>query len=201
RLTALSPRLAVSRHLDLDANPRVRQPRRDHRGRGPDITQILFQDRPALREVLRLGKDVRHANHVSETRSGLLERRLDVSHGLLGLSTEVVRDRHRAVVEAGRARDEDPVAVDDGARVTDLGFERRARADESTSHRVFLLTLTEVQRVSLVVLDGEIPRASWGIALEIAMVGGRSVADDPSGSHRRTGRTDSLSRSTPCRPR
>src|SRR5262249_16052935 len=108
---------------------------------------------------LRLGKDVRHANHVPETRSGLLERRLDVSHGLLGLSTEVVRDRHRAVVEAGRARDEDPVAVDDGARVTDLGFERRARADESTNHRVFLLTLTEVQRVSLVVLDGELPRA------------------------------------------
>src|SRR5207245_5578555 len=41
----------------------------------------------------------------------------------------------------------------------DLFFERRAGADESTSHRVFLLPLTEVQRVSLVVLYGELPRA------------------------------------------
>jgi len=51
-----------------------------------------------------------------------------------GLGQQIFRDRHRPVVESGRAGDEHPVAVDDGTRIADLSFEGRARADESTSH-------------------------------------------------------------------
>src|SRR5207245_11233112 len=113
----------------------------------------------AGREIFRLRKAIRHSHYVPQTGSGLLEGGLDVAQALLGLVGHALADRHRAVVEAGRARDEDPVPIDDGPREADLFFERRAGADESTSHRVFLLPLTEVQRVSLVVLDGELPRA------------------------------------------
>jgi hypothetical protein len=82
--------------------------------------------------VLGVGQNVHHAHDIGEGRAGLGKCRADIAQALFGLRCHVVDDGHGRVVEAGGARNKDPVTVDDGARVTDLGFEGGAGADETT---------------------------------------------------------------------
>jgi hypothetical protein len=51
----------------------------------------------------------------------VLQRRFDVAEGLVHLLGQIVGDRHLGVVEAGRAGDEDPLAIDHGAGIA-IGF-------------------------------------------------------------------------------
>src|SRR5712664_1947226 len=126
--------LAARRHLDFDLDPGVGQSRRDHRRGRSDIAEVFLENRPASRKVLGLWKNVRDPNDVPKTGPGLLEGRLDVPQALLGLLDQVVRNRHRLIIEPGRARDEDPLPIDDRPRIADLSLERRTRADEPTIH-------------------------------------------------------------------
>src|SRR3989442_4576767 len=111
---------------------------RDHRRGVSHIAEVFLEYRPALREVLGLWKNVRDPNHVPETGPGLLEGRLDIPQTLLGLLEQVFRNSHRLIIEPRRARDEDPLPIDDRPRIADLSFERRAGADEPTIHRCLL---------------------------------------------------------------
>src|SRR5256712_12130410 len=138
RLPGSPVALPASRHLDLDSYRGVGQSRRDHRRGGSHIAEVFLEDRPALREVLGLWKNVRDPDHVPETGPGLLEGRRDIPQTLLGLLEQVFRNSHRLIVEPRRARDEDPLPIDDRPRIADLSFERRAGADEPTIHRCLL---------------------------------------------------------------
>src|SRR2546425_8521524 len=121
--------------LDFDWYRGVGQSRRDHRRGGSHIAEVFLEDRPALREVLALWKNVRDPDHVPETGPGLLEGRRDIPQTLLGLLEQVFRNSHRLIIEPCRARDEDPLPIDDRPRIADLSLERRAGADEPTIHR------------------------------------------------------------------
>ena len=96
--------------------------------------KVAPEHRPARLEVLGARQQVAHAHDVVEAGTGLLERRGDRAQRLVGLLGDVVGDRHRRVVEAGGARDEDPIAVGHGARVADLALERGARGDALPGH-------------------------------------------------------------------
>ena len=72
------------------------------------ISPKSAQDRPALGKVFGPDYDIRDANHVGEGGAGLLQRRLDVEQALLGLLGDTFRNRHRGIVEAGRAGHEHP---------------------------------------------------------------------------------------------
>src|SRR5262245_12015345 len=129
-------RLAARGDFDLDAHARVGQAGGHHRRGGPHVAEVLAQRRPAPREVRGVWQDVTHADDISEPRARFLERRLNVTQALLRLRHYIVRDRHRRVVEAGGARNEHPLAVDHRARVADLFFEGRSRADQSPVHDI-----------------------------------------------------------------
>src|SRR5438552_5445721 len=134
RLPGSTVGLPACRHLDFDSYPGVGQSRRDHRRGGSHIAEVFLEDRPALREVLGLWKNVRDPDHVPETGPGLLEGRRDIPQTLLGLLEQVFRNSHRLIVEPRRARDEDPLPIDDRPRTAGLSLERRAGADEPTIH-------------------------------------------------------------------
>ena len=77
---------------------------------------------------------IAHPDHIGHGGAGLLQRDVDVSHRLLALRDDIVGDRHGCVVEAGRSRDKNPFAVDDGTRIADLHLEARARRNEPSCH-------------------------------------------------------------------
>jgi len=79
--------------------------------------------------------DVRHvvanSHNVGEAGTGFAQRLLDVAEDLARLLGRVFGDRHRRVVEPGRAGDKDPLAVDDGSAVPGRRLEPRARGDQA----------------------------------------------------------------------
>src|SRR5437667_153237 len=132
--------LAVSAccHFDLDTYPRVGQSGGDHRSGGADVAEVFPEHGPADGEVAGFGKHVGDSDDVRKTCAGLLEGRRDIPQTLLGLLEQAVRNRHRLIIKTGRARDEDPLPIDDRPRIADLSFERRAGADEPTIHLCLL---------------------------------------------------------------
>ena len=68
----------------------------------------------------RFGYVVPDPDDIGETGAGLGEGALDIAEGLPRLLGRIVGDRHRRVVEAGRAGDEHPLAIDHGAAVAGL---------------------------------------------------------------------------------
>src|SRR5450755_3328475 len=123
-------------HFDLDLHARVGKTRTNHRRGRAHPAEIFAQYGPALLELGAIGQDVGDANDILETRPCLAQRGLDILQALLGLLQKTVLDGHGRVVEAGGARDKDPIAGDDCARIADLIFERGARADEFSDHPI-----------------------------------------------------------------
>jgi len=109
--------------LDLDEYPRVQQAYLHHGGGRRGFGEVAAENRPAGREIIAIGQQIAHPHHVGHPRTCRRQRGLHIAQGLLGLSLDASGQRHRRVVEAGTARDEDPIAVDNGTGVTDLGFE------------------------------------------------------------------------------
>jgi hypothetical protein len=106
---------AVCGHFNLDLHARIGQARLDH-GRGrPHIAQILLEHRPTGLEILAPRQYVAHAHDIDHRRTSLRKRGRDVAHRLLALSDHVIGNCHRSVVEAGRAGNENPISIDDGA--------------------------------------------------------------------------------------
>ena len=118
-------------HFDLDPHPRIGQPTREHRGGRAHLAEVVAQHGPRRREINGVGKDVSDSDHIRERRVGFPERGDDVAERLLGLFDHALGDRHLLVVEARRAGDVDPIAVDDRPRVRALALEVRPRGDES----------------------------------------------------------------------
>src|SRR5436309_3273982 len=121
-------------HFDLDTYPRVCQTGGDHRSGRSDVAEVFPEHGPAGREVAGFGKNVGDSDDVRKACAGLLEGRRDIPQTLLGLLEQVFRNSHRLIVEPRRARDEDPLPIDDRPRIADLSLERRAGADEPTIH-------------------------------------------------------------------
>ena len=122
------------RDLDLDSHPRIGQPGGDHRRGRTHVAEIFAAVPASIARPRPLRHHVVHAHHVRQVdpawpkAASMFRRHCSVC------SATSVGDRHRRVVEAGGAGDEDPVAVHDGARIADLGLEGRAGADESSGH-------------------------------------------------------------------
>src|SRR5262249_30045059 len=121
-------------HFQLDPHARVGPGGGDHCGRRPDIAEVFPEHGPAAREIVTLRNDVSDPHDVGEARAGLLQGGLDVPQALLDLLEQVVRNCHRRIVEAGRAGNEHPLAVDDRSGIADLSLVGRAGADELTGH-------------------------------------------------------------------
>src|SRR5574338_374044 len=119
-------------YLDLDLHAGIGEATDEHSGGWPDPAEAGAQDGPAGLEVRALRQEVAHTHDIGEGTAGLDERRLDVAQALLSLGDHVVRDRHGRVVKAGRAGHVHPIAVDHGARVTDLLLEGRSTQDHSS---------------------------------------------------------------------
>jgi hypothetical protein len=106
---------AVCGHFNLDLHARIGQARLDH-GRGrPHVAQILLEHRPTGLEILAPRQYVAHAHDIGHRRTSLRKRGRDVAHRLLALSDHDIGNCHRSVVEAGRAGNENPISIDDGA--------------------------------------------------------------------------------------
>lgn len=112
-------------HLDLDLHSRIRQPADEHRRGRADVTEAAAQGRPARLEVPAIRQQIAHAHHVGKATAGFGQRLTDVAQALFSLLDHIVRDRHRRVVEPGRAGHVHPVAVDHRPGVADALFERR----------------------------------------------------------------------------
>ena len=108
------------RDLDLDAHSRVRQAGQIIMAAGRTSPKYLRSVGQHSENSRGVGQDVRHPHDVPQTRSRLGQRGLRCSAGTARSARPDRRDGHRGVVEAGRARHEHPVAVDDGARVANL---------------------------------------------------------------------------------
>src|SRR5947199_2991146 len=102
RLPGSTAGLPACRHLDFDSYPGVGQSSRDHRRGGSHIAEVFLEDRPALREVLGLWKNVRDPDDVPETGLGVLEGRRDIPQTTLGLLEQGLRNSQRPTVKPSR---------------------------------------------------------------------------------------------------
>jgi hypothetical protein len=76
--------------LDFELHARVSKAGAEHRGRGPYVSQMTPQNRPALLELGGVGNNVMNADDIPESGARLPQRRLDVLKTLLGLDQNVV---------------------------------------------------------------------------------------------------------------
>lgn len=134
RTKSLISQAAPRSDFDLNLHTRIDQSGGDHHGRRPGLAEILAQHRPALLKFLGLRHNVRDSHDIVEARASLGERRLDIAKALLGLLDDAVGERHRGVIESRGARDKDPVAVYDRARIGNVTLERRSGTNQ-LSHR------------------------------------------------------------------
>lgn len=72
------------------------------------------EDWPAGLKILDSRQYISNADDVCHAAAGLVESIGYIPHTLLSLFDDVVRDRHRAIVEAGGSGDEYQIAVYNG---------------------------------------------------------------------------------------
>ena len=74
-------------------------------------------------------------------KSRILHGGFNVQKGLVCLGRQILGNLHGGVVETRSARDENPVAIDDGARIGHLRFKFRVRGNQLSGHAVFSITI------------------------------------------------------------
>ncbi len=104
----------------------VNQASNKHGGSGTGPAQVFFENRPTGFEIQPVGQYIMDAYNVIKAAAGLKQCFLDIGKTLLGLFDEVIRYAHSRVVITGSTGDINSIAVDDGARITNLFLEFRA---------------------------------------------------------------------------